>query len=100
MPFISFIHYLFTFNNRLYLSLQYKYFFTKCFITLKVLSSIPRQTRSSILDVLVKDYIRTARVKGVKERDVMNKQALRNGILPSSYLIIGEWQRHLQDRCL
>lgn len=36
-----------------------------------------------------KDYIRTTRVKGVKERDVMNKKALRNGILPSNVLIIG-----------
>ena len=48
-----------------------------------------RQTRSSMLDVLDKDYIRTARVKGVKERDVIYKHALRNGMLPSSHLIIG-----------
>jgi len=35
------------------------------------------------------DYIRTARAKGVKERDVIYKHALRNGMLPSSHLIIG-----------
>jgi peptide/nickel transport system permease protein len=58
-------------------------------MTLISLSSITRQTRSSMLEVLDKDYIRTARAKGVKERDVINNHALRNGILPSSHLIIG-----------
>lgn len=53
------------------------------------LSGVTRQTRSSMLDVLDQDYIRTARAKGVKERDVINKHALRNGILPTSHLIIG-----------
>ncbi|MHA2037894.1 MAG: ABC transporter permease [Promethearchaeota archaeon] len=53
------------------------------------LSGVTRQTRSSMLDVLDQDYIRTARAKGVKERVVINKHALRNGILPTSHLIIG-----------
>ena len=53
------------------------------------LSGVTRQTRSSMLDVLDQDYIRTARAKGVKEKDVINKHALRNGILPTSHLIIG-----------
>jgi peptide/nickel transport system permease protein len=53
------------------------------------LSSITRQTRSSMLDVLDQDYIRTARAKGVKEDDVINKHALRNGILPTSHIITG-----------
>jgi len=53
------------------------------------LSGVTRQTRSSMLDVLDQDYIRTARAKGVKEKDVINKHALRNGILPTSHIIIG-----------
>ncbi|MHA1375904.1 MAG: ABC transporter permease [Promethearchaeota archaeon] len=53
------------------------------------LSGITRQTRSSMLDVLDQDYIRTARAKGVLEKDVINKHALRNALLPTSNLIIG-----------
>ncbi|MFW9876090.1 MAG: ABC transporter permease [Candidatus Thorarchaeota archaeon] len=52
------------------------------------LSAITRQTRSSMLDVLDQDYIRTARAKGVMEKDVINKHALRNAILPTSHLVI------------
>ena len=40
------------------------------------LSGVTRQTRSSMLDVLDQDYVRTARAKGVKEKDVINKQSL------------------------
>lgn len=58
-------------------------------MTFVSLSGITRQTRSSMLDVLDQDYIRTARAKGVKEKAVINKHALRNSILPSSHLIIG-----------
>jgi len=53
------------------------------------LSGVTRQTRSSMLDVLDQDYVRTARAKGVQEKDVINKHALRNAILPTSHLIIG-----------
>ncbi len=53
------------------------------------LSGVTRQTRSSMLDVLDQDYIRTARAKGVAEKDVINKHALRNAILPTSHLVIG-----------
>ncbi|OLS15745.1 MAG: binding-protein-dependent transporters inner membrane component [Promethearchaeota archaeon CR_4] len=58
-------------------------------ITFVSLASITRQTRSSMLDVLDQDYIRTARAKGVMEKDVINKHALRNALLPVSNLIIG-----------
>ncbi len=52
-----------------------------------VLSSIPvsiiaRITRSSMLEVLGQDYVRTARAKGLVERVVINKHALRNALLP------------------
>ena len=41
-----------------------------------------RLSRASMLDVLGADYIRTARAKGLSERVVVYKHALRNGILP------------------
>ena len=53
------------------------------------LSGVTRMTRSSMLDVLDQDYIRTARAKGVLEKNVINKHALRNAILPTSHLVIG-----------
>jgi peptide/nickel transport system permease protein len=46
------------------------------------LAIIARMTRSSLLDVLGLDYIRTARAKGVTERLVILKHALRNALLP------------------
>jgi peptide/nickel transport system permease protein len=41
-----------------------------------------RMTRSSMLEVLRQDYIRTARAKGLSERSVVLVHALRNAILP------------------
>jgi peptide/nickel transport system permease protein len=58
-------------------------------LTFVSLANVTRQTRSSMLDVLDQDYIRTARAKGVIEKDVINKHALRNALLPTSNLIIG-----------
>lgn len=43
---------------------------------------IARMTRSSLLDVLGRDYIRTARAKGVLETNVVRKHALGNAMLP------------------
>jgi len=48
---------------------------------------IARLTRAGMLEVLRQDYIRTARAKGLPERDVIGKHALKLGILPVvSYL--------------
>jgi peptide/nickel transport system permease protein len=41
-----------------------------------------RMTRSSLLEVLQEDYIRTARAKGVLERMVIARHAMRNAMLP------------------
>jgi ABC-type dipeptide/oligopeptide/nickel transport system permease component len=41
-----------------------------------------RITRSSMLDVIGQDFIRTARAKGLGERSVIYKHALRNALLP------------------
>lgn len=43
---------------------------------------IARMTRSSMLDVLGLDYVRTARAKGASERVVMGRHAFRNALLP------------------
>ncbi len=43
---------------------------------------ITRMTRSSMLEVIRQDYIRTARSKGVPERTVINKHALKNALIP------------------
>ena len=43
---------------------------------------IARLTRSGMLEVLRKDYIRTARAKGLSEKAVIIRHALRGGILP------------------
>jgi oligopeptide transport system permease protein len=43
---------------------------------------IMRLTRSSMLDVMGQDYIRTARSKGLTQRKVIFKHALRNALLP------------------
>ncbi|MGV8856244.1 MAG: ABC transporter permease [Devosia sp.] len=43
---------------------------------------IARMTRSSLLDVLGRDYVRTARAKGVLDQDVVRKHALGNAMLP------------------
>ena len=41
-----------------------------------------RQTRSAMLQVLSSDYVRTARAKGLSERSVVLKHALRNALIP------------------
>ncbi|GHS95497.1 peptide ABC transporter permease [Synergistales bacterium] len=43
---------------------------------------LTRTTRSSMLDVIRQDYLRTARSKGVTERKVINKHALCNALIP------------------
>jgi len=51
-------------------------------LALRPLAIIARLTRSSMLDVLGQDYVRTARAKGVNEWKVIIKHALRNALNP------------------
>jgi ABC-type dipeptide/oligopeptide/nickel transport system permease component len=44
---------------------------------------ISRMTRSSMLDVLSMDYVRTARAKGLSEGGVIRKHALKNAMIPT-----------------
>lgn len=46
------------------------------------LSQVVRVTRSSMLDVLGEDYVRTARAKGLPYRTVIYKHALKNALIP------------------
>ena len=41
-----------------------------------------RMTRSSLLEVLREDYVRTARAKGLLEKVIINRHALSNSLLP------------------
>ncbi|MBM4429515.1 MAG: ABC transporter permease, partial [Chloroflexi bacterium] len=51
------------------------------------MATIARMTRSSMLEVLGEDYIRTARAKGQREKAVLLKHALKNAFLPVSTII-------------
>ncbi len=46
------------------------------------LAIIARMTRSSMLEVLGQDYVRTAKAKGLKQRQVVMKHGFRNALLP------------------
>ena len=46
------------------------------------LAIVARMTRSSMLEVLRQDYIKTARAKGLSEFKIVLKHALRNGLIP------------------
>jgi peptide/nickel transport system permease protein len=51
-------------------------------LALPSLAMVARMTRSSVLEVLHEDYIRTARAKGVREQTVVLKHGLRNACIP------------------
>ena len=51
-------------------------------LTYRSLAFDSRFTRGSLLDVIRQDYIRTARAKGLSERVVIGKHALRNALIP------------------
>jgi peptide/nickel transport system permease protein len=48
---------------------------------------VARMVRSSIIEVMKEDYIRTARAKGVYERFVVSRHAMRNALLPAITVI-------------
>ena len=51
-------------------------------ISLTATTLLMRQTRSAMINVLSDDYIRTARAKGLRERAVVVRHALRNALIP------------------
>ncbi|MBI2854126.1 MAG: ABC transporter permease [Chloroflexi bacterium] len=58
-------------------------------IALSVFSvaSIARQTRSSMLEVVRQDYVRTAWAKGLRERTIIMRHAMKNGLIPVVTLV-------------
>lgn len=53
-----------------------------CTLSVFYIATLTRFTRNAMLDVLNQDYLRTARAKGLKERAVIIKHALRNALIP------------------
>lgn len=51
-------------------------------LTVQIIASWSRFQRASMLDVLGSDYVRTARSKGLRERAVVVRHALRNALIP------------------
>jgi len=70
------------------LQLQLKQMFMPVTVlTLYYTAQLSRYTRASTLDNLGQDYIRTARAKGLSERTVVNRHAVRNSLIPVVTLI-------------
>lgn len=51
-------------------------------LSLGNIASVSRFTRSNMLDILKEDYIRTARAKGLRNKAIVYKHALRNALIP------------------
>lgn len=56
-------------------------------LTLVLTAGIARFQRAALADVLRADYVRTARAKGVREREVVGRHGLRNALLPVITLV-------------
>lgn len=56
-------------------------------LALPAAAVIARMTRSTLKEVLTQDYVRTARAKGVPERTVTIRHALRNALIPTVTII-------------
>lgn len=56
-------------------------------LTLIQVAEVTRITRSSMLEVIECDYVRSARAKGCKEKDVTRKHALKNALIPTVTII-------------
>lgn len=56
-------------------------------LTLISVASYSRYTRSSMLEVMGQDYVRTARSKGLSERAVITKHAFRNALIPITTIV-------------
>jgi ABC-type dipeptide/oligopeptide/nickel transport system permease component len=50
-------------------------------------ATIARLVRSSLVETVNEDYVRTARAKGLKERTVITRHALRNALIPAVTII-------------
>ncbi|MFQ5813379.1 MAG: ABC transporter permease [Anaerolineae bacterium] len=57
-------------------------------LSLFFMAAWSRFTRSAMLEVLRQDYVRTARAKGLRERIVLGKHALRNALIPLITIVV------------
>ena len=51
-------------------------------------ATLSRYTRSTMLDVMGKDYVKTARAKGLSEKDVILKHVFRNALSPIMVILV------------
>lgn len=58
-------------------------------LSLGGIAGVTRQTRSSMLEAIRQDYVRTARSKGLEENYIISKHVLKNGLIPIITLIGG-----------
>ncbi len=72
------------------LDLAWHLFLPSIVLGLSSTATFMRYTRSSMLEVIRQDYIRTARAKGLKEKTVIYRHAFRNAIIPIITLL-GFW---------
>jgi peptide/nickel transport system permease protein len=64
-----------------------QFFFPSLVLSLSIAAAIMRLTRSSLLEVLRNDYIRTAWSKGLRERTVVIRHALKNALIPVTTIV-------------
>ncbi|MDU4681376.1 MAG: ABC transporter permease subunit, partial [Cutibacterium avidum] len=60
----------------------YKFFLPSLAIAIPNIATIIRYMQSAILDEINKDYVRTARMKGLLLKDILYKHVLRNALVP------------------
>ncbi len=60
-------------------------------LSLSSMAVLARMTRSSMLEILGQDYVRTARAKGMRERIVIYRHALRNALIPILTVLGGQF---------
>ncbi|APX24143.1 MAG: ABC transporter permease [Rhodobacteraceae bacterium] len=53
-----------------------------CTVALTLLAVITRMSRASVLEVLQRDYVRTARAKGLKRTPILRRHVVRNALIP------------------
>ncbi len=53
-----------------------------CVVAIQIVAVYARYMRAALLDVLDSDYMRTARAKGISERQVLMRHAMRNALIP------------------
>ncbi len=64
------------------------------------MATVARVTRSGFLDVLRKDFVKTARAKGIKDRVIITKHVMRNAIIPVITIVGTDFGSYLSGSVL